>query len=153
MARSYSVSGNATNTASATLPLLTLISSASVQPIIVAVEMGCDAAPADHATKYAFQRCTTTGTPGSSLTPQAFNPTFPAASTTSGLAVFSIGPALTANAFLLMWAQNQRQAYRWQAYDLTKGLMMPSTAANGLALMSLVQDAPWNAVMNLSFEE
>jgi hypothetical protein len=154
MARSYSISGNATNTASATLPLLTLISSTSVQPIILAIEMGSDATAADNAVKYAMQRCTTTGTPGSSITPQALNPSSPTASTTSGLAVFSGGPTLTANAFLTQWAQNQRQAYRWQAYDLTKGLMLPATAANGVALMSLVVNGvAFNAVFCVTLEE
>lgn len=153
MARSYSISGNATNTASATLPVMTVISSASVQPIIVALEMGSDATPADNAVKYAFNRCTTTGTVGSSLTPQALQPGSPAAQTTAGLAIFSAGPTLTSGVVLHQFAMNQRQAYRWQAYDLTKGLCLPSVAGNGVALMSLVAAVAFNAVFSLSFEE
>src|SRR5258708_2563658 len=125
--RSYSVNGNATNTPSATLPLITLISATSIRPKLLAIEMGCDAAPADNAVKYVVQRCTTTGTVGSSITPQAIDPADPAAVTTSGLATFSVGPTLTASAFLLQWAQNQRQAYRWWAYDETRALVMPAT--------------------------
>src|SRR5579872_1498642 len=149
MARSYNIPGNATNTASATLPLMSVISSTSVQPIVVAIEMGSDATPADNAVKYQIQRCTTTGTVGSSVTPMPLNPTSPACSTTSGLAIFSVGPTLTANAFVHQWAQNMRQAYRWQAYDLTKGLMCPATASNGLALISAVAAVAFNAVWSI----
>lgn len=154
MARSYSINGNATNTASATLPVATVISSASVQPIVVSIEMGSDATPADNACKYAIQRCTTTGTVGSSVTPQALNPGSPAPQTTAGLAIFSVGPTLTANAILHQWAMNQRQAYRWQAYDLTKGIMLPALATNGIAIMPLViAGAAFNAVFSIAFEE
>jgi hypothetical protein len=154
MARSYSISGNATNTSSGTLPLVTVISATSIQPIIVALEMGSDATPADNAVKYALQRCTTTGSSGSSITPFAFNPNSPNPITTSGLAIFSAGPTLTANAFLLQWAQNQRQAYRWQAYDLTKGLQLPSLSGNGVALLPLVVNgSAFNCVFNITFEE
>ena len=137
MARSYAVAWNATNSASATLPLLTIISTAAVRTKIFDLTMGSDATPADNAGKFAFQRCTTTGTAGSSLTPQAVDPGDPAAVTTSGLAVFSVGPTLTANAFLLQWAQNQRATFRWIAAP-TKELVCPATASNGLALVPLV---------------
>lgn len=155
MARSYSINGNATNTTSATLPLLTLISATSVQPIVTCIEMGSDATAADNSVKYVLQRCTTTGTPGSSITPTPLDPNTPACATTSGLAIFSgTPPTLTSNLFLHQWGQNQRQAYRWQAYDLSKGLKMPATASNGLALMCTVNNpSPFNAVFSIVFEE
>jgi hypothetical protein len=154
MARSYSVSGNATNTQSSAAPLVTLISASSVQPTIVSIEMGSDASPSDNAVKYIVQRCTTTGTPGSSITPQALDPSIPAAQATSGLAGFSVNPTLTANAILHQWAQNQRQAYRWQAYDITKGLKLPATSSNGVAFLPpVVNGSAFNAVFSFAFEE
>lgn len=152
MAKRYSVVGNATNSPSATLPLATLISTTGIRPEIHGIEMGADGTPADNPAKYALQRCTTTGTVGSSVTPQAIDPNDPAAATTSGLAIFSVGPTLTANAFLLQWAQNMRQAYRWACKD-GWGLKLPAVASNGLALLSLVSPTPFNAVWCISFEE
>jgi hypothetical protein len=152
MARSYAMVGNATNTASATLPLATLISTTSIRPKLFAFDIGSDATPADHACKYAFQRCTTTGTAGSSVTPQAIDPADPASGTTAGLAVFSVGPTLTANAFLWQTAINQRASYHYQAAP-SKEFVMPAVASNGLALMSLVVDSAFNAVFVFHFEE
>ena len=152
MARNYTVTANATNTASATLPLLTLISATSIRPRVFSFDLGSDATPADHAVKYAIQRCTTTGTPGSSITPTALDPADPAAITTSGLAVFSVGPTLTANAFLWQQALNQRASYHWQAAP-GRELVLPATASNGLALMSLLVDSAFNADLCFHFEE
>lgn len=154
MARSYAINGNATNTASATLPLLTLISATSIRPKIFAFDIGSDATPADHAAKYAWQRCTTTGTPGSSVTPQYLDAADSSATaiTTAGLAVFGAGPTLTANAFGWQQAINQRASYHWQCAP-TKELIMPATASAGFALMSLVVDSAFNAVMCVHFEE
>jgi hypothetical protein len=155
MARPYALCANGTNTASATLPLVTLISTASIRPKLVAIEMGSDAAPNDNAGKYVIQRCTATGTPGSSPTPQGLDPADPQPpGTTAGLSVFSVGPTLTANAFLHQWAQNQRQAYRWWPFDYTKALVMPATSGNGLAIMPISATASAvNMVFTLSFEE
>ncbi len=152
MARTYSITGNATNTASATLPLLTLIGSTSIRTKVFAFDLGSDATPADNAAKYALQRCTTAGTPGSSITPQALDAADPAAGTTSGLAVFSVGPTLTANAFLWQQALNQRASYHWQAAP-TKELVIPASSGNGLALMSLLVNSAFNADMCFHFEE
>src|SRR3954469_6981252 len=113
MGRRYSVSGTATNTQSATLPLITLIGAATIRPRIYDVIFSSAATPADNAALYAFQRCTTAGTPGSSLTPQAEDPGDPSSLASSGLAVFGAGPTLTASAFLLQIAHNQRATVRW----------------------------------------
>ena len=155
MARSYAVCSNATNTASATLPLVTLISTTSIRPRLMAIEMGSDASPNDNAAKFAIQRCTTTGTVGSNPVPQGLDPGDPTPpATTCGLAVFSVGPTLTSNAFLHQWAQNQRQAYRWWPYDNTKALVLPAVASNGVAFMPLVAIASAvNFLFTLTFEE
>ena len=152
MAKRFALVGNATNSPSATLPLATLISTTGIRPEIHDIEMGADGTPADNPVKYALQRCTTTGTPGSSVTPMSLDPNDPAAGTTSGLAVFSVGPTLTASAFVLQWAQNMRQAFRWACKD-GWGLKMPATASNGLALLSLTSPTPFNAVWTIAFEE
>ena len=152
MARSYSVNGNATNTASATLPLFNIVSAATVRPKVYDILMGSDATPADNAGKYAMQRGTTAGTPGSSVTPQAIDTGDPAALASAGLAVFTIGPTLTANAFLLQWAQNQRATFRWVAAP-TKELVLPA-AVNSLNWMSLVVGgSAVNMVMSWEYEE
>lgn len=152
MARNYAVTGNATNTASAAAPLLTLISAASVQPKIHDIQISSDAAPADHAAKYRLQRCTTAGTPGSSLTPVALDMSHPASVATSGLAAFSGNPTLTANLYLLEIAVNQRIPYRWACKD-GKEIVLPATANNGVALLCTVVDSAFNAIMTLHFEE
>lgn len=152
MARNYSVDGNATNTASATLPLVNLVSATTVRPKVNDILMGSDAAPADNAAKYALQRGTTAGTPGSSITPQAIDPGDPAALASAGLAVFGAGPTLTASAFLLQWAQNQRATFRWFAIP-GKELVLPA-AVNSLNLMSLVVGgSAVNMVFAIQYEE
>lgn len=152
MGRRYSIAGNATNTQSATLPTITVISTTAVRPKIYDIICGSDATPADHAVKYAVQRCTSAGTQGSGITPQALDPGDPAAVTTSGLAVFSVGPTLTASAFLLQWPQNQRATFRWVAAPNSE-IILPATAANGVAFMPLVVDSAFNTVFEILVEE
>ena len=153
MARSYAVNGNATNTQSATLPLLTLISAATIRPRIYDFVLGSDATPADNAGKYVFQRCTTAGTPGSSITPHALDPADPAALASSGLAIFSVGPTLTAGAFCLQFAVNQRATFRWVSAP-GKEIVLPATASNGVALVpTVVAGSAVNVVMSLEYEE
>lgn len=152
MARRYNVAGNATNTASATLPLVTVISASTIRPQIYEIVVGSDATPADNAAKYVLQRCTTAGTAGSSITPQAIDPADPAALSSSGLAVFSGGPTLTANAFIFQFAVNQRATFRWVAAP-GSNFVMPATAANGLALLPTVVSGTSNTVFTILVEE
>lgn len=105
------------------------------------VMVGSDATPADNAASYKIQRSTTVGTwagsGGAAITPVALDPGDPAAVTTANQGVCSAGPTLTASAFVLGWAQNQRATYRWVAAPGSE-LKIPATANNGLCLMSLV---------------
>ena len=135
MAKRYALTGQATTAASATLPLMTVMGATTARPKIYDIIVGSAATPADNAAKFQIQRCTTAGTAGSALTPQALDAADPASVVTSGLAIFSVGPTLTANAFLLQWSQNQRATFRWVAAPGSE-LVIPATAANGLALMS-----------------
>lgn len=152
MARNYAVTGSATNTASATLPLITLVSSASIQPKIHDIQISSEAAPADHAAKYQLQRITTTGTAGSSITPSKLDLSHPAAGVTSGLAVFSVAPTLTANDIPLLVSVNQRIPYRWACKD-GKEIVLPATANAGVALMSLIVDSAFLTNFCFHFEE
>ena len=154
MSRSYSVAGEGSLAASATLPFMTLISTASIRTILLQIESGSDSAPAENVAKFAVQRCTTAGTPGSSLAPAPLDSVGdPAAITTCGLGTFSVGPTLTAAQFLLKWAQNQRQSYRWQPFDKERAIRLPATANNGIAVLPLSNNNPYNEVMTLTFEE
>lgn len=141
MSRKYAVNGNCVNTASATLPLGILIGATTIRPLIYDILVGSDATPADNAAKYNIQRSTTTGTwagtGGAAITPQALDPADPAALATANQGIASVGPTLTAAAFLLQWAQNQRATFRWVAAPGSE-LKIPATANNGLALMSQV---------------
>jgi len=136
MARRYAICVTATGPNSTTLPYVTLIGTTAIRPRIYDVVMGSVATAADNAARWEFQRCTTAGTAGSSVTPQALDPGDPAAAATSGLAVFSAGPTLTASAFVLHWSQNQRATFRWVAAPGGE-LVIPATANNGLALMEM----------------
>ena len=152
MARSYAVSGAATNTASSTLPLITLIGSTSVRAKIFAFDVSAEGAPSDDAVKLTWQRCTTTGTAGSNPTPQVLDPADPAAQSTCGLAVFSVGPTLTANAFLWLGAINRRPTFHFQVAP-TKEFVIPATANNGLALLPLAVTNAFTNDLTIHFEE
>jgi hypothetical protein len=141
MARKYAVAGNCINTASSTLPLANLVGATTIRPLIYDIMLGSDATPADNDAKYAIQRGTTAGTwagaGGAAITPQALDPADPAALATANQGVASVGPTLTAAAFLLQWAQNMRATFRWVAAPGSE-LKIPATANNSLNLMSLV---------------
>ena len=150
--RDYSVNGNGTNTQSATLPLVTLISTANIRPRIYDLMFGSGASPADNAARYIVQRCTTAGTPGSSITPQALDPGDPVALATSGLAVFSVGPTLTANAILLQFAVNMRATFRWAPKE-GKELVLPATASNGVAILPAQVSLAWDQAFSIQYTE
>lgn len=152
MARSYSINGSATNTQSSTLPLVTVISTANVRPRIYDITLGSGVSPVDQQARYLVQRCTTAGTAGSSITPQALDPGDPVAVGTSGVAVFSAGPTLTANAYMLTIAGSQRATRRWAPKD-GKEIVLPATASNGVAFMPVQVSAAWDEGFSIQYEE
>jgi hypothetical protein len=152
MARNYSVNGNAVNTQSSTLPLVTLISSANIRPRIYDMTFGSAATPADNAARYILQRSTSPGTPGSSITPQALDPGDPVALATSGLAAFSVGPTLTANALLLQFGINQRASWRWAPKD-GKEIVLPAATGNGIAILPVQVTSAFDQAFSIQFEE
>jgi hypothetical protein len=85
--------------------------------------------------------------------PVALDSGEPAAQVTTGLAVFSVGPTLTASSFPWKAVVYQRGAYRWVAAP-TKEIVLPATANNGLALMALVTNgSAYNLNFGLTWEE
>lgn len=155
MARNYNVSGNCNQGASATLPLGNVVSATTVRPMIYDVTMGSDSTPADNAATFAFQRGTTAGTwggaGGAAITPQAVDPGDPAALATGNQGISSVGPTLTANAFILQWSQNQRATFRWVAAPGSE-LKLPA-AVNSLNLMNRVASAAVNWAWTWLYQE
>jgi hypothetical protein len=158
-ARRYNAAWNCINTQSATLPLCILTGSATIQPEIYHYTIGSDATPASNATKYAWQRATTAGTwagaGGAAITPQQINAsagTAIASGCTFNQGVCSVGPTLTANSFVHQVAINM-QATIIVNFNDGAGLNVPSTASAGLALMSLVTVAAYNAAGTVMWSE
>jgi hypothetical protein len=137
MARSYAAAWNATNTQSATVPIMTLTGAATIRPAIYDIIHGSDATPADNAGTFLMRRHTTAPASGTAITPAPIDPANPA-SLASAMMGPSIGaPTLTANTSVLQWAQNQRATFRWVAAP-GKELYIPATANNGLSLLPTV---------------
>ena len=152
MARSYTFIGNYSLVASATLPVCSITNSAAtVRPRIYDIIMGSDAV-ADNAAKFVVQRCTTAGTPAGAFTAIALDPGDPASLVTCGYALFSAGNTLTASAYVLQWAQNQRATFRWVAAP-TKEIVFPVTINYGVSCLSTQLVSGYNAVWSVEYEE
>lgn len=150
--RNYAVANSSSLVQSSTLPLVTIIGTSAVRSMIYEYIFGSSGSPADNAVQYSFQRCTTAGTAGSSLTPVALDPGDPAAVSTSGLATFSGGPTLTANLFLAQFGLNQRATFRWIAAPGAE-LKIPATANNGIAVMPIAVSAGFVSQFTLYIAE
>lgn len=152
MGRKYSASGSGLlNGTSKTL--IGLTSTAAVRPMILTVDIGTVASPADNAANYQIRRFTAAGTAAASPpTGQALDPNDPVAVVVVGLAVYSVEPTYTAGAHLLNISINMRNSYRWVAYPGGE-LRMPATAANGLGLQSISASTAFNVETCIHFEE
>lgn len=139
MGRKYAVSGTLTapNSTTAPVSILTVGAATTVRPMVYDVVVGSHATPADNAAEFQLQRSTTTGSGATTtITPQALDPGDPAATAIAYQGTFTTSqPTLTANAFLLQWAQNQRATFRWVAAP-TSEIVIPATANNGVALVN-----------------
>lgn len=143
MARKYSAFSNATNTTSTTVPMYDIKSAATFRLRIYDWLSGSDATPADAATKLAFQRTTTNGSPSAAVTANAIDPGDPASLAVYNTAWSTTNPTVTANSTILQVAQNQRATFRWVAAPDSE-LFAPATAVNGIALLSVVASATAN---------
>jgi hypothetical protein len=149
----FGVNWNATNTASATVPMGVLQGTAAIAGAVYEINSGSDAT-ADNAVKYSIMRTTSQGTTSATVTPNDIGMGAATAACVFGTA-WNINPTITASSQLLQWGQHQRGTYRWVAYDYTKMLRTGCGASTfkGLALMSVVVSATFNAVFNIEYEE
>lgn len=143
------------NTASATLPVANIVGAAAILPEITEFTLGSDAV-ASNAAKYAIQRGTTAGTwggaGGAAITPQGLGTVTTASTTAGNQGVCSVGPTLTASAFIYQVALNQQATYRFLA-NPGAGLFVLQAANASLNFMSLVAAVAFNAVGTVIFSE
>lgn len=149
---SFNVFHNATNTASATVPMLNLMATATSQIGIYEINSGSDAT-ADNAVKYSVRRTSARGTQSATVTPTAADQNVTQAAVTTCDTTWNINPTITASSDVLQWGQHQRGTYRWVAYDYTKFLRTQAGTGKGLALMSVVVSSAFNGVFHLAFDE
>jgi hypothetical protein len=149
----FGVNWNATNTASSTVPMGVLQGTAAIAGAVYEINSGSDAS-ADNAVKYSIMRTTSQGTTSATVVPNDIGMGAATAACVFGTA-WNINPTITATSQILQWAQHQRGTYRWVAYDYTKMLRTGCGASTfkGLALMSVVVSATFNAVFNIEYEE
>jgi hypothetical protein len=156
MSRGYGVVGQCLNTASATLPIGNLVGGTTVRGALFDLILGCHAAPANNAAQYQVQRGTTAGTWGGSggaaITPFPFDTLDSAAVCAANQGVCSVGPTLTANAFLLQVPLNQNSTFRFLAQPGFE-LKLPA-ATNSLNIMpQAIGGSAFTADFSLSFFE
>jgi hypothetical protein len=148
----FSVNWNATNTASATVPMGCLMATATNQCAIYEINAGSDAT-ADNAVKYAIFRASARGTSSTSVTANAVDQNVTQTGLTTFDTAWNINPTITATSQVLQWGQHQRGTYRWVAYDYTKTLRTQAGTGKGMALMSVVVSSAFNGVFSVSFDE
>lgn len=150
--RMYGTVGNSSAAQSSTLPIFGLVTTATpvTRPSIYDIIIGSDATPADNASRFNFQRQTTSGT-ATAITPQAIDPADPAAQAL-GYQQSTVGGTLTASAFLLTIALNQRASFRWVAAPGSE-LRIPATSGSGLGILPQVNTANYNCAFTLLHNE
>jgi hypothetical protein len=149
---SFQAALNATNTASATVPMVNLMGTATSQIGIFEINAGSDAS-ADNAVKYAIMRTSARGTQATTFTATAVDQNVTQAALTTVDLTWNINPTITASSQILQWGMHQRATYRWVAYDYTKLLRSQAGTGKGMALMSVVVSSAFNAVFSVSFDE
>ena len=149
---SFSVFHNATNTASTTVPLLSLFGTATSQIGIYEINTFSDAT-ADNAVKYAIRRASARGTQSATVTPVSIDQNVTQAALTTCDTAWNINPTITASSDILTFGGHQRGTYRWVAYDYTKFLRSQAGTGKGMTLMSVVVSSTFNACFNVAFDE
>lgn len=149
---SFNVAHNATNTASATVPMLNLMASATSQVGVYEVTSGSDAT-ADNAVKYSISRTSARGTQSTTVTPNTIDQNVTQAALTTCDTAWNINPTITATSAVLQWGQHQRGTFRWIAYDYTKFLRSQAGTGKGMCLLSVVVSSAFNGVFSVAFDE
>lgn len=149
---SFAANWNATNTASATVPMANFMGTATSQIAIYEINAGSDAT-ADNAVKYAMFRTSARGTQATTVTPNAADQNVTQAALTTADLTWNINPTITASSQVLQWGMHQRATYRWVAYDYTKMLRSQAGTGKGMALLSVVVSSAFNGVFEVGFDE
>src|SRR5262245_46850943 len=149
---SFQIFHNATNTASATVPMFNLMGTATSQIGIFEINAGSDAT-ADNAVKYAMQRTSARQTQTATVTPTALDQNVTQAALTTCDTTWNTNPTITASSTILQWGMHQRATYRWVAYDYTKFLRSQAGTGKGMCLVSVVVSSAFNGVFSVSFDE
>lgn len=139
-------------TASTTLPVGSAVAAASNMRRAKVYDMffGSEATPADNAFLWQVQRCTAAGT-STAVTPQSLDAADTLASTIVCGENHTVDATRTANAFVLTIPLNQRASMRWVAAPGGE-LVIPATASNGFAVVTLTSSAVAVSTM-MHFEE
>lgn len=140
-----------TNTASATTPMWNLVGAATRRLKIFEIIAACDATPADEAATFALMRTTARGTQSTTVAPNKLDPEAPASIATLD-DTWSVDPTITTDSELLQFAMNQRATFRWVARPGSE-IIVPATASNGIALVSVVATSPANFVFTVLWGE
>lgn len=148
----FSINMNATNTASATVPMLSGMATATNEIAVYEINAGSDAS-ADNAVKYSIMRNSARGTSATAVVANAIDQGVTQSALTTWDTAWNINPTITASSQILQWAQHQRGTYRWVAYDYTKFLRTQAGTGKGLSLMSVVVSSAFNAVFSLEYVE
>ena len=148
----FSVNFNATNTASATVPMVNGMATATNQIGIYEINAGSDAS-ADNAVKYAMFRTSARQTSSTSVTANSVDQNVTQSALSTWDTAWNINPTVTASSQILQWAQHQRATYRWVAYDYTKVLKTQAGTGKGMSLMSVVVSSAFNAVFSIEYDE
>ncbi len=149
---SFAVNHNATNTASATVPMLNLMGTATSQVAIYEINAGSDAT-ADNAVKYSIARTSARGTQATTVTPNAEDQNVTQAALTTCDITWNINPTITATSAILQWGMHQRATYRWVAYDDSRKLRTQAGTGKGMCLLSVVVTSAFNGVFSVIFDE
>lgn len=149
---SFSVNWNATNTASATVPMGSLFATAVNQCAIYEINAGSDAT-ADNAVKYSIMRASARGTSSTAVVANAVDQNVTQSALTTVDTAWNINPTITASSQILQWGMHQRGTYRWVAYDYNRFLRSQAGTGKGMALMSVVVSSAFNAVFSVEFDE
>lgn len=152
MSNSFGFVHNATNTASSTVPMFSMMATATNQIAIYEINSGSDAT-ADNAVKYAILRNSARGTQATSITPVAVDQNTTQAALTTVDKTWNINPTITASTEVLQWGQHQRGTYRWVAYDYGKMIRSQAGTGKGFSLTSVVVSSTFNAVFSVQFDE
>jgi hypothetical protein len=148
MGARYSADGQSAGATPQTL--LNLIGATTVRLRLYDLVCGSDATPADNAFELNLNRTTAVGT-GTAVTPTALDSADPTAEGTAD-ENHSVEPTSTAGAVLLNWMQNQRATFRWVAAPFGE-LIVPATAANGIAAIVIGATAAINLGVTFHWEE